>query len=133
MRKKRMKKYILLIILMSVFTALGFVYSKTKDTKFADLGPQEMYDRIVKERDHAINEVKLAGNYRCCIDPPCTMCYMGANKWNNFTAGTCACDDFIARGEEPCPQCSRGLEQIHDEENIFCDIDANVATCDSKK
>jgi len=34
---------------------------------------------------------------------------MEANQWNNFTAGTCACDDLIAQGKEPCPQCKRGL------------------------
>ena len=62
-------------------------------------------------RRQAIEEAKAAGDYRCCIDPPCTMCYLEANKWNNFTAGTCACDDLIGKGEEACPQCEQGAAE----------------------
>ena len=76
---------------------------------FKNLSPEQMYQRIVNERDYAIGEAIKRGDYRCCVNPPCTMCYMEANQWNNFTAGTCACDDLIAQGKEPCPQCKKGL------------------------
>lgn len=56
-----------------------------------------------------INRAKAEGDYRCCIEPDCTMCYMEGNKWNNGEAGTCACDDLIAKGEKPCPQCEKAL------------------------
>lgn len=69
-----------------------------------------MYKRIVKERDYAIGQALARGDYRCCINPPCTMCFMEANQWNNWKAGTCACDDLIAQGKEACPQCKRGLD-----------------------
>jgi hypothetical protein len=50
------------------------------------------------------------GNYRCCIDPPCTMCFMGDWIWDD---GTCRCDDMIAQGEDDkvCPQCKGGSEE----------------------
>jgi len=46
---------------------------------------------------------------------------MEANKWNNFQAGTCACDDLIAQGKEPCPQCKTGL----------CEVGESASSCDS--
>jgi len=76
---------------------------------FENLSPEEMHETIVAERDLAIQKAKEAGDYKCCIHPPCTMCYMEANQWNNHAAGTCACDNLIAQGKEPCPQCKRGL------------------------
>lgn len=76
---------------------------------FEDLGHEKTLTRIIKERDVAIEKTTEEGIYKCCIHPACTMCFMEANKWNNFEAGTCACDDLIAEGKEPCPQCKNGL------------------------
>ena len=81
----------------------------SEETVFENLSPEETHQKIISERDVAIQKAKEAGDYRCCIHPPCTMCYMEANQWNNHTAGTCACDDLIAQGKDPCPQCERGL------------------------
>lgn len=108
-----MSKKILTIILFFLFLGLvgGWGYFKLKaiSPDFEDLSAEEMYGQIIKERDWAIQKAVEAGDYRCCIEPPCTMCYMEANKWNNHQAGTCACDDLIAKGQEPCPQCLSGL------------------------
>lgn len=79
-----------------------------------------MQQRIIKERNHAIRKAKERGDYRCCIEPPCTMCYMEENEWNNFTPGTCACDDLIAEGKKPCPQCKNGLCSSQ-ENSAFCE------------
>ena len=100
-------------------------------TKKAELSGEELHKKVIELRDQGIVAAKEKGDYRCCIHPACTMCYMESNKWNNFTAGTCACDDLIAKGEEPCPQCKRGLDALHSEENIFCDKDALIPTCNS--
>ncbi|MBM4402334.1 MAG: hypothetical protein FJ044_03760 [Candidatus Cloacimonetes bacterium] len=78
-------------------------------TEFYTLSPQRMQARIIKERNFAIRKAVEAGVYKCCITPPCTMCYMEANPWNNQTPGTCDCDNLIAQGQEPCPQCVVGL------------------------
>ncbi len=76
---------------------------------FEGLSAEGMYRKLLEERDYAISQAIAAGDYRCCINPPCTMCYMEANQWNNGQPGTCACDDLIAQGKESCPQCKRGL------------------------
>lgn len=127
---------IILIVTLSLFIGIG-VKSITTNLpnqilkSFNQLSRSDKLQTILTFRDQAIEEARQAGDFRCCIDPPCTMCYMEANKWNNFTAGTCACDDLIAKGEEACPQCQRGLADIHDDDNILCDVNSTVSNCQS--
>jgi len=72
---------------------------------------EEKREFVISELNLAIKDAEEAGLYKCCIEPACTMCYLNGNKWNYGKAGTCYCDDFIAKGEEPCPQCKKGIEQ----------------------
>ena len=67
-------------------------------------------DRLIDELSLAIDDAIASGNYECCIDPPCDMCYLGHWIWEN---GTCLCDEMIAKGEldKVCPQCVKGMEQ----------------------
>jgi hypothetical protein len=107
-----MKKILIIAIIFIIsglasFMIFNLMYDSKNDYKKLSTG--EIHDRIVEERDYAISQAVMEGNYRCCINPPCTMCFMEANEWNNHTPGTCACDDLIAEGKEPCPQCKRGL------------------------
>ena len=115
------KELALLLIIFSFF--LGSYFYQKQHPAFATLSSPEMQERIVAERNFAILKVTEEGNYKCCIKPACTMCYMEANKWNNFTAGTCACDDLIAAGEDPCPQCISGLCEA---EEKACDINKGI-------
>ncbi len=104
-----MKKIFITASLFLILGAAAGYLISFEIQNFKNLSPEEMYQRIISERDYAISQAIARGDYRCCINPPCTMCYMEANQWNNFTAGTCACDDLIAQGKEPCPQCKKGL------------------------
>lgn len=88
----------------------GYLIFSFENPDFSKLSSSAMLERIVSQREQAIEKAVQEGNYRCCIHPACTMCYMEANQWNNWKAGTCACDDLIAQGKEPCPQCKRGLD-----------------------
>ena len=103
------KKTLLVFIFLLMTGFLGFLTAKQERASFENLSSQEMYQKNISQRDFAIQKAIKAGNYKCCIKPPCTMCYMEANQWNNQKAGTCACDDLIAQGKDPCPQCERGL------------------------
>jgi len=94
---------------------LSFVQERSS---FSKLSSQQMRQRVISERDFAIQKAIEAGVYQCCIEPPCTMCYWEANLWNNQTAGTCDCDTLIALGKEPCPQCVAGL--CEKDENGAC-------------
>ncbi len=112
-----MKKIIVITItstlLIGVF--VGYLVFTYQNPSFEKLNSEEMLGKIIKERDYAIGKAVMEGVYRCCINPPCTMCYMEANQWNNGKAGTCACDDLIAQGKEPCPQCKSGLCEVSGE------------------
>ena len=104
-----MKKFIIAILIFLSGTVTGYLIFSVQNPVFENLNPEEIHKRIIKERDYAITQTVVRGDFRCCINPPCTMCYMEANQWNNFKAGTCACDNLIAQGKEPCPQCKKVL------------------------
>ncbi|TFB08191.1 hypothetical protein E3V08_05025 [Candidatus Atribacteria bacterium MT.SAG.1] len=104
-----MKKFIITILIFLIGVIAGYLIFSVQNPDFENLSPEQMYQKVIKERDYAISQAVARGDFRCCINPPCTMCYMEANQWNNFTPGTCACDDLIAQGKEPCPQCKTGL------------------------
>lgn len=106
-----MIKGTVLMIFLLLIGGLGgyFVFQLQTSPELDQLSPGERLQKVVKERDEAIELAMGEGVYKCCIEPPCTMCYSEANQWNNYQAGTCACDDLIVQGKQPCPQCKRGL------------------------
>lgn len=114
---------ILIIIIIAVGCLVGYLLFERQGDDFEELSTIEMLEQITKNRDFAIQKAMAAGDYRCCIDPPCTMCFMEANKWNNFEAGTCACDDLIAQGKEACPQCQGGLKK---DTGVSCEISSEA-------
>ncbi len=71
---------------------------------------QQKRESIMTGMEKAINEEIAAGNYRCCIDPPCTMCFLGEWLWDD---GICRCDDLIAEGDfdNVCPQCKSQIKE----------------------
>lgn len=67
-------------------------------------------DKVIKDLHDAIDKAESNGEYKCCIEPACTMCYLG--HWK-FEKGTCYCDDAIKEGidEDVCPECKKGMEE----------------------
>lgn len=90
--------FALLSILFSFVIILVFVSGYNS--------PQANVDRLYR----AIEKAEDDGHYKCCIEPACTMCYLG--NWK-FDVGTCFCDDAIREGREDdvCPACNSGLEE----------------------
>ncbi len=125
-----MKNSNVILAVISVFAigTLGFIVFLPQVFMYQFMGAEGMHGHMVKTREHGIKMAKENGDYRCCIEPDCTMCYSEGNKWNYGIAGTCGCDDFIAKGEEPCPQCARalscdGTSQEISEEPATCTVD----------
>ena len=65
---------------------------------------------VVADLHKAIDKAEAEGVYNCCIEPACTMCYLG--HWK-FDVGTCFCDEAITEGRDAdvCPECKKGLEE----------------------
>jgi len=122
----RFKLTIFIVVLVVIGSAAGLAgYNLARRDipgPFERLSVRRMREEIVAKRDLAISRAKSEGLYRCCIEPPCTMCFMEANRWNNFTAGTCACDELIAQGKEPCPQCVNDLCPSSPDQEGSCPI-----------
>lgn len=67
-------------------------------------------EKTIAMLNKAIDKAEENGDYKCCIEPACTMCYLG--HWK-FDVGTCFCDDMIKKGryEDVCPECNKGAEE----------------------
>ncbi|MFH1728185.1 MAG: hypothetical protein ABIA04_07195 [Pseudomonadota bacterium] len=93
-----MKKVISLLILV-------LLVGCTKEISF-----EQRREKVISELNFAIENAKEEGKYKCCIEPACTMCYLGHWIWKD---GSCYCDDMIAKGEmdKVCPECQKGIEE----------------------
>jgi hypothetical protein len=71
---------------------------------------QQKRESVMAEMMSTIYGEVAEGNYRCCIEPPCTMCFLGEWKWDD---GICRCDDLIAEGDfdNVCPQCKSLIKE----------------------
>ena len=101
-----MKKIIILITFLILIGSAFYFFNKISEVEEEILVPEE----VLVNLEAAIVQATKSGDYHCCIDPPCTMCYLG--HWK-FEKGTCYCDDAIREGrdEDVCPECKKGLEQ----------------------
>ncbi len=93
------------LILFFSFILLLLILTGCKEPSF-----EEKREKVLGELNLAIEEAEEQGRYKCCIEPACTMCYLGNWIWED---GSCYCDDMIANGEmdKVCPQCIRGIEE----------------------
>lgn len=107
----------ILIILAGLLLGVFILYNqptpKAQTTGFSSLKQENFEQRrekILNELSTSIDKAVFEGKYHCCIDPPCTMCYLGNWIWKD---GSCNCDGMIAKGEfdKVCPQCVNGLEE----------------------
>lgn len=98
------------LMAVSLVVAAVFILSAVRPNPDALTEPMgERRERILGELSQAIDEAIASGKYKCCIDPPCDMCFLGHWIWDD---GSCMCDDMIAKGEfdKVCPQCVKGIE-----------------------
>ena len=99
-----MKTTVIVLVILAVLS-LSFLSSQTGYLTFED-----RREGVLTNLFTALEEAKASGHYKCCIEPPCTMCYMGNWIWDD---GTCDCDGMIAAGEwdKVCPECVYGIEE----------------------
>lgn len=97
-------------LFVSVILVISLLVTISRPIKNSIFSKSLESDEILSSLYGSIDIAREKGDYNCCINPPCTMCYLG--KWK-FDKGTCYCDDAIAEGrtEDVCPECKAGLEK----------------------
>ena len=58
---------------------------------------------IASEQKAAIHQLIKEGKYRCCIENPCSYCFLNSTPEEDGTV--CDCLDEIINGEHPCGEC----------------------------
>lgn len=99
-----MKRYFVLVFIGLVAgLIIGQIYPKYQSF-------EERRENTIQDMESVIQEKVDEGEYRCCIEPGCDMCFLGHWLWDD---GICRCDDMIAAGEDDkvCPQCKKAIEQ----------------------
>lgn len=83
------------IFFTTTFSADGLVNSKNESF-------DQRRAKNLNELSLSIQDAVAQGKYKCCITPPCTMCYLGDWIWKD---GICRCDEMAAKGEfdKVCP------------------------------
>ena len=111
MAKAQIHLYLKVSSIFLIGFGLGLMLAHFSFPSFAQLSPDEMHQRVVSQRDFAIKKAVERGDYNCCVLPACAMCYWEGNLWNHQQPGECDCANFVQRGETPCPQCVKALNQ----------------------
>ena len=96
-----MKKTYLFIFLFLILTTSAIL---------ANYNTNDSPEEVIKSLYKSIDLAEQNGDYECCIEPACTMCYLG--KWK-FEKGTCHCDQAIKenKNDDVCPECKSGIEK----------------------
>jgi len=98
------KNKIIITVSISLIAVLFISFVFLQENNF-----EQKREKVLSALSQSIEEAEAEGKYECCIEPPCTMCYLGHWLWED---GICRCDEMIAKGEldKVCPQCGHELE-----------------------
>lgn len=98
-------KLIFLFLVLGIFVG---VVSASLYPNFQSFSTRRQ--KIINDMESLIEGKTKAGDYICCIEPPCNMCFLGEWLWDD---GICRCDELIAKGENDkvCPECIAGIKE----------------------
>jgi len=106
-----MKKFLTTFAIFIIGSSFGAMIYLFVFPPFHLLPLDKMPSKIDDYLHLAMEKAEKAGVYNCCVEAPCTMCFLEGNLWNNQKAGRCNCADFVRQGKEPCPQCKKILSR----------------------
>lgn len=100
-----MRYFKLIIWVIIVLVGMGFYFGVDRKHTFS-----EKRSEIIGQLNATLRRAAQSGEYRCCISPPCKMCFLG--EWI-FEDGKCNCDSLIVQGksDEVCPECKQGIKE----------------------
>ena len=74
----------------------------------AETGDREM---LIGMKDHMIGEMMADGDYKCCLEKPCTYCI--EKTPGHGEGATCTCLEDIMNGTHPCGECMGEILEGH--------------------
>jgi hypothetical protein len=112
--KKGIFTGIIVLLLAGVF--LGYSIS-SQSGEFKTKTFEEKRAQILYEINSTINEAQISGTYNCCMNPPCSMCFLG--NWISKD-GTCNCDYFerVGQLDKVCPECLKSSKDLNSSEGV---------------
>lgn len=97
--------------LFFIFLISGILIGAVSASLYPNLQSYEKRrENIINDIESLIEEKTESGEYKCCIEPSCNMCFLGEWLWDD---GICRCDDLITNGENDkvCPECKAGIKE----------------------
>lgn len=106
---KKLSSKNLIISTLAIAIVLILIQTQAIDN-FNAKSFEEKRNEILSEMDLTLKEATKSGKYKCCIEPPCKMCFLGNWIWKD---GKCDCDTMIAQGkwDKVCPECKAGIKE----------------------
>jgi len=105
-----------MIVLLLAGVFLGYsISSQNGESKTKTF--EEKRTQILLEINSSIDEAERSGAYNCCMNPPCSMCFLG--NWISKD-GTCNCDAFERAGQldKVCPECLKSSKGLDSSEGV---------------
>ena len=101
-------KLIIAMVLIGVF--IGYFVAIQTKAGFKSKSFEQQREEILSEIGIAIEKAKEDNRYKCCVEPPCKMCFLGQWVWKD---GSCYCDDMIKKNKLNfvCLDCLSGIEE----------------------
>ena len=102
-------KYIIatVAIIAVIIVGVPFVLHKTN---ISDMAIEHFYKNmedarvvVASQQKNIIKNLIKEGKYRCCINNPCSYCFLKSTGSEDGTV--CDCLDEIVNGEHPCGEC----------------------------
>ncbi len=96
----------LFVIIAIVVTGMPILFHTMNIKEMAIVGfhgEENMRLAFASDQKEAIHQLIKEGKYRCCIENPCSYCFLNSTASEDGTV--CDCLDEIVNGEHPCGEC----------------------------
>lgn len=107
---KKGYKVTVVVVILLIGGFIGYFVAMEAKVDFESKSFEQQRVEILSKIDIAIEKAKEDNRYKCCIEPPCKMCFLGYWIWKD---GSCYCDDMIKENKLNfvCPECLRGIKE----------------------
>ncbi|MCH7730211.1 hypothetical protein IID21_01620 [Patescibacteria group bacterium] len=107
-----MTKNTLLFVLPAIFLSFFMGrYFMPPVASHEGLSMQQMRVHFVSQKDDLHENMLADGDYRCCLEKPCTYCI--EKTPGHGEGATCSCLEDVVEGRHPCGECIGEILEGH--------------------